>query len=254
MKNETESTYLNFSDYCASGRPETHLHDGFESPFEGTPQEVFEHLQSLWDQIPEDEESLSWEGQNGYWYAGDAARNRIREEQIRLVRDAECWAGLAPDMSGPILEIALAKSPETPHQTTQYAAIQTLRGNPDCFEEWGGDAPEDAVDAYLECALWASTDDDGRPMDRIDNPLDESVRVAAERDLGEFYAAIRRAGIDRDDWSDEQLGCDFWLSRNGHGAGFLDRGFYSDDALQSLAKTFGQRDLYIGDDGKIHIS
>lgn len=44
----------------------------------------------------------------------------------------------------------------------------------------------------------------------------------------------------------------FWLSREGHGAGFFD--FDSDyaDRLQDACKKIGEAGAYVGDDGKIY--
>jgi len=51
---------------------------------------------------------------------------------------------------------------------------------------------------------------------------------------------------------------DVWLTRNGHGAGFWDRGALDarglGDALSDHAKTFGTSDVYIGDDMRIHLT
>jgi hypothetical protein len=48
-------------------------------------------------------------------------------------------------------------------------------------------------------------------------------------------------------------GHDFWLSRNGHGTGFWDRGFGAvGDSLDAHAETFGTFDLYLGDDDMVH--
>lgn len=58
-------------------------------------------------------------------------------------------------------------------------------------------------------------------------------------------------GIDIPD--PEQFGHDLWLSMNGHGAGFFDRGHeYVWQALQEMARTLGELNAYIGDDGKIY--
>jgi len=48
-------------------------------------------------------------------------------------------------------------------------------------------------------------------------------------------------------------GVDFWLTRNGHGAGFWDRG-YGDagDKLTDLAQSFGEANIYLGDDNMIY--
>jgi hypothetical protein len=58
----------------------------------------------------------------------------------------------------------------------------------------------------------------------------------------------------RQEWSaDEQNGHDFWLTRNGHGAGFWDRGYGElGRQLTDAAHAYGTFDLYVGDDGMIH--
>ena len=57
------------------------------------------------------------------------------------------------------------------------------------------------------------------------------------------------------DWS--KLGHDFWLSRNGHGAGFGDGDYPDpwDDLLKDACgwrTSFGEVHLYLGDDSQIH--
>lgn len=58
------------------------------------------------------------------------------------------------------------------------------------------------------------------------------------------------------DWTDAQYaGHDFFLSRNGHGAGFFDRGLGDlGDRLQKAAHKFGNSNPYVGDDGKIYVA
>ena len=54
--------------------------------------------------------------------------------------------------------------------------------------------------------------------------------------------------------NDEQAGHDFWLTRNGHGAGFWD-GDWKDpyaDMLTKGAKCYGEFEPYLGDDGLIY--
>ena len=52
----------------------------------------------------------------------------------------------------------------------------------------------------------------------------------------------------------EQAGHDFWLNRNGHGAGFWDGDWPEPLAtrLDELSKSFGECGLYLGDDDLIH--
>ena len=125
---------------------------------------------------------------------------------------------------------------------------------------------EEVVSAYAECALWSSHDWDD--MDDGDNPrpMDDNYSVddIAPETLAQFRedcaAMIEGAAeIDGADWWDDgQFGHDFWLTRNGHGAGFWDR-HYGDsveasagDELSALARPYGTVDLYVGDDGKVY--
>lgn len=59
------------------------------------------------------------------------------------------------------------------------------------------------------------------------------------------------------DYDANQAGADFWLSRNGHGAGFWDRGLGAIgdklDALCGWQTSYPEQNAYVGDDGKIHI-
>lgn len=124
---------------------------------------------------------------------------------------------------------------------------------------------------YLTCALWSSNDESdssgGNPLDQsytLEDIAPASV-AKAEADCRAFRnemislddreaydAAMNRPG----EWSGaEHMGHDFWLTRNGHGAGFWDRGLADlGDRLSTLAKTFGECDAYLGDDGTIYLS
>ena len=123
---------------------------------------------------------------------------------------------------------------------------------------------------YLTCALWASTDENGNPLDdKYDiRDFDQSAIDKACADCKDFQEANaadmalyveRRDMQDRlsgtgDTW-DDYAGHDFWLTRNGHGVGFWDRGLGElGDRLTKAAKTYGDADLYVGDDGKLHFS
>jgi len=55
------------------------------------------------------------------------------------------------------------------------------------------------------------------------------------------------------DYGPVQAGHDFWLTRNGHGAGFWDRGLGPvGTRLTDAAHACGSVDLYAGDDGWIY--
>lgn len=107
--------------------------------------------------------------------------------------------------------------------------------------------------AYIECALWSSggcTDENGEELDSLegyDVATDTHARMREECD--EFIDTAARY---LDEWTPEQAGHDFWLTRVGHGAGFWDRGKANGNKLTALCKDAGNRDLYVGDDGLIY--
>lgn len=56
-------------------------------------------------------------------------------------------------------------------------------------------------------------------------------------------------------YSAANAGNDFWLTRNGHGAGFWDRDLGDDgDLLTDIADSFPAIDAYMGDDGKVYLA
>ena len=117
------------------------------------------------------------------------------------------------------------------------------------------------TDAYIEAALWFSTDDDGTPLNSIYSVADlapETLKTM-KADCCKFYTENEEAI-----WCDgakntggdqtAQAGHDFWLTRCGHGAGFWDGDWPEPHAttLTAAAEAFGNVDLYVGDDGEIY--
>lgn len=121
---------------------------------------------------------------------------------------------------------------------------------------------------YVETALWASIDEQpdgngGPPMDENYGPEDlapetiETMRGeladflnGCDPDVLAFWEAELGAG---------QVGHDFWLTRNGHGAGFWDRfgrgvGKAFGRYLTEQAEPYGESHLYAGDDGQVYVS
>lgn len=117
----------------------------------------------------------------------------------------------------------------------------------------------DVFNAYVECALWSSTDDNGEPLDRTYSAFDIAPESLAkmDRECRDFYG---RHLVDAQNtygatvYNDgEQAGHDFWFTRNHHGAGFWDRGLGEmGDVLTKASHAYGSCDLYIGDDGKVY--
>lgn len=124
---------------------------------------------------------------------------------------------------------------------------------------------DDFTRAYIVCALWSSTDDSGEPLDKnytwADIAAESLAKIIADctffqkdnaKLLTQYYSELPAKG----EWTHaERAGHDFWLSRNGHGAGFFDREVSAEikDKLQELAHNWGECYLYVGDDGKLYI-
>jgi hypothetical protein len=112
-----------------------------------------------------------------------------------------------------------------------------------------------ALVAYVECALWSSTDDDGRPLDDTydESDLADETREQMGEDVFGFLSSCWEEGYDLARIEPEQIGHDLWLTRNGHGVGFWDRGLGKlGDDLTALARPYGECCLYVGDDGKVY--
>lgn len=114
---------------------------------------------------------------------------------------------------------------------------------------------------YIECAEWA----DG-PRDENGDDLEDAAPVSGDElrrmaeDAGDWYArnfADLSAAADMPGYSWARAGHDFWLTRNGHGAGYWDRDeLLSGDGDETLrrrltdaAEKAGGAYLYQGDDG-----
>lgn len=69
-------------------------------------------------------------------------------------------------------------------------------------------------------------------------------------------ASLLEEAYARNGYSAERAGHDFWLTRNGHGAGYWDRDCLENgdlgDALTSMASMEGEVNVYLGDDGKVY--
>jgi hypothetical protein len=117
------------------------------------------------------------------------------------------------------------------------------------FEYTGG--PDTFFNAYLECALWSSMDDTDEPLDATYG-IDDIESDTLEAMLSECRDFCDANCVLLADLDAAQAGHDFWLTRNGHGAGFWDRGLGAiGDALTLAAHNSGERDLYVTDAGRI---
>lgn len=108
--------------------------------------------------------------------------------------------------------------------------------------------------SYVACALWSSTDDQGEPLDdgRDIDDLPAETLAKMRDDVADFVFGNSR-DLNRSTLEESQIGHDFWLTRNGHGAGFWDRGIGAvGDRLTAASKVYSSVELYIGDDEQIY--
>ena len=110
------------------------------------------------------------------------------------------------------------------------------------------------VSAYINAALWSSTDENDNPLDSIYSINDISPKTLKimQMDCEEFIKKAWNLIVEAD-ISPSTVGYDFWLTRNGHGAGFWDRGLGDiGEKLTTICKEFSPVDLYVGEDGLIY--
>lgn len=90
--------------------------------------------------------------------------------------------------------------------------------------------------AYEACALWS----DG--YDRVCADLSAAAKAEMREDCKMF---LEQCGYAFTDKELEQAGHDFWLTRNGHGAGFWDGGWEEElgSRLTELSQLFSPCDL-----------
>jgi hypothetical protein len=120
---------------------------------------------------------------------------------------------------------------------------------------------ESVFESYVRTALWSSTDDYGNPLDEkyTKESIHKGTLENMTRDCKSFLdknkIVIESVDPFRFEGSVEgMIGHDFWLTRNGHGAGFWDGDWPTmvGKELTIESKKFGEFNLYIGDDGMIH--
>lgn len=109
--------------------------------------------------------------------------------------------------------------------------------------------------AYLTAAFWTE-EEEVKDKTISDISQEELLKIKNEcllfqnenqKELVETYKKLN--------YSESSAGHDFWLTRNGHGVGFWDRGLGDvGDKLSDASKLYGQSDIYVGDDEKVYFT
>ena len=126
------------------------------------------------------------------------------------------------------------------------------------------DALDDMTNGYLEALLWTSNpNEDGQNLLELGYGIDDIPKAVRDgvRDLFRAVVAchplaVRLYGVERQGscvivW--EHFGHDFLLTRDGHGAGFWDRGLGElGEHLSQIARPLGDSEyLYVSEDGTL---
>lgn len=126
---------------------------------------------------------------------------------------------------------------------------------PEFFAEMTPSDLDDFTRGYFEAMEFTDCNEDREEMvDAVafSPALVESAKSDC-RDFQESNEALLARYCEVTGRDMESAGVDFWLTRNGHGAGFWDRGCDPClDALTRESKVYGSVDLYCGDDSLIY--
>lgn len=115
----------------------------------------------------------------------------------------------------------------------------------------------DAYRGYIEAIYFTDTGDIEEPASDIE--MAHISQLKCMQAVGEFLMQVETAGllgnyIEQPGTSYHQLGVDFWLTSQGHGAGFWDRGLGAlGEELTRIAEHCGSVDTYEGDDGLLYL-
>ncbi len=105
--------------------------------------------------------------------------------------------------------------------------------------------------SYITTMLWAECDDEDQPLDR--NYSESDIEPTTLARIIADCAAFQSEGSE---WYDDssRAGHDFWLTREGHGAGFWDGDYPEPQAtlLTNLSHRFGHVDC-VASEGMIYL-
>ena len=123
------------------------------------------------------------------------------------------------------------------------------------YQEEIDDDPEDKIEKIINAKKDLKRKEKKFQYFLKDN-LDVDSKIQAYLDIKKFIKLAGEPAIQEaiDEKGYDQLGIDFWLSRNGHGAGFFDHGYDSEKELMTASEKMKEVHMYIGDDLKIYFN
>ena len=135
--------------------------------------------------------------------------------------------------------------------------IEKARAQDAALEDAGitDEEVREAIDGYLQAAKFTGITEDGHPLDGTDYAWSSDAQDQARDDVIDFIvanvSAIREfQRVTGHGWL--QVGIDFSLTRNGHGAGFWSRGTGKVvDDLTEAAHSFGGATVIVNSEGEM---
>ena len=123
---------------------------------------------------------------------------------------------------------------------------------PEYIPAWTPPDLDDFAQDYLNAAEWLLDEEEDRAKIK---GWSEIAMAEARTDCANFQA-LNAADLEiYQEKTGYTGGNDFWLTRNGHGAGFWDRGLGDvGKRLTDNASTYGEIDPYTGDDGFLYFA
>lgn len=117
---------------------------------------------------------------------------------------------------------------------------------------------EQVLKSYIDTALWSTTNESNDEIEFLNgeftiDDFDPDTLNELEKEMwtfiDEYYGLVCK---EDEDTTYEMFVHNFWLNRNGHGAGFWDKDYKNKDALSDASEKFGTVFLYVGDDARIY--
>lgn len=125
--------------------------------------------------------------------------------------------------------------------------------NPRAKELWRTILNNEKYTAYADTILFTCDDDNDEPLDNHFG-IHKFADVTCQLMIEDCDSFIEKAGESIYDREVEAMQ-DFWLTRNGHGAGFWDGDWPENgDELDDIASSYPSIDAYVGDDSLIYLS
>ena len=177
----------------------------------------------------------------------------------RIFRDMDTgqWVSYwGSTMGQPHLPNAIAEGRGVGNERLFQPAGWDLQTEKDWNEAMVNHKVDLCADSYLHTARLSSNDGE-RDLDEVDAEFSDEAKAQARQDLTNFLttyqAPIRAAVASTPGYDITNVAQDYWLTRNGHGGGFWDRGLGDvGDRLTEAAHAEGEVDVELGDDGQFH--